>query len=119
MPELGKTGATIQDAARGMKKTAEKPKAHVEKVADLALSIAKKYISKEPETVVGVEEEKGEWKVTVEAVERKAVPDTQDLLGRYEIRLNKNGELIGWKQKMIRKRSDRMIPAEEEWVVTG
>jgi len=115
---LVKTGATIQDAARGIEKTAGKPKAHVEKIADLALSIAKKYLSKEPETVVCVEEEKGEWKVTVEALERKAVPDSQDLLGRYEIRLNKNRELIGWKQKMIRKRADRMIPTEEEWVVT-
>lgn len=98
---------------------AEKPKASVEKITDLALAITKKYISKDPETVIGVEEEEGEWKVTVEALERKAVPDTQDLLGRYEIRLNKNGELIGWTQKMIRKRSDRMMPPEEEWVVTG
>lgn len=97
----------------------EKPRASVERITDLALAIAKKYISKEPETVIGVEEKEGEWKVTVEALERKAVPDTQDLLGRYEIRLSKNGGLVGWKQTMIRKRSDRMMPAEEEWVVTG
>jgi hypothetical protein len=85
----------------------------------LALTIAKKYISKEPEAVIGIEKKEGEWTVTVEALERKAVPDTQDLLGRYEIRLNKNGELIGWKQKMVRKRSDRIMPSEEDWVVTG
>ncbi|KPV63533.1 MAG: Gas vesicle synthesis protein GvpO [Candidatus Bathyarchaeota archaeon BA2] len=97
----------------------EKPRASVEKITDLALAITKKYISKEPETVIGIEQREGEWKVMVEALERKAVPDTQDLLGRYEIRLNKNGELIGWKQTMIRKRSDRMVPPEEEWVVTG
>jgi hypothetical protein len=64
--------------------------------------------------VIGIEKENGEWKVTVETIERKAVPDTQDLLGRYEIRLDKNGELIGWTQKMIRKRGDRMMPSEEE-----
>lgn len=69
--------------------------------------------------MIGIETEEGEWKVTVEAIERKAVPDTQDILGRYEIRLNKNGELISWTQKMIRKRGDRMIPSGEEWVVTG
>jgi len=97
----------------------ERPKISVEKITDLALAIAKKYISKEPETIIGIEQKEGEWKVTVEALERKAVPDTQDLLGRYEIRLNKKGELIGWKQKMIRKRSDRMTPTEEEWLVTG
>lgn len=97
----------------------EKPRASVQKITDLALAIAKKYISKEPETIIGVEEEQDQWKVTVETLERKAVPDTQDLLGRYEIRLNKNGELIGWTQKMIRKRSDRLVPPEEEWIVTG
>jgi len=91
----------------------EKPKAPVEKITDLALAIVKEYIDKEPETVIGVEEKEGEWKVTVEALERKAEEDTQDLLGRYEIRLNKNGELIGWEQKMIRKRSDRMMPPKK------
>jgi len=97
----------------------EKPRASVEKITNLALTIAKKYISKEPETIIGLEQNEGEWKVTIETLERKAIPDTQDLLGRYEIRLNKKGELIGWKQKMVRKRSDRMIPPEEEWAVTG
>jgi hypothetical protein len=96
----------------------ENPNPSIEKLTDLALAVAKKYICKEPETVVGVEEVEGEWKVTVEALERKAVPNTQDLLGRYEIRFSKNGELIGWKQKMVRKRADRMMPAEEEWVIT-
>jgi hypothetical protein len=69
--------------------------------------------------VISIEKKDGGWKVTVEAIERKAVPDTQDLLGRYEIMLNKNGELIGWTQTMIRKRGDRMMPSGEEWVVTG
>jgi len=94
------------------------PRPSIEKITDLALTVTKKYILKEPETVIGVEEKEGEWKVTIEALERKAVPNTQDLLGRYEIRLNENGELIGWKQKMVRKRADRMVPAEEEWVIT-
>lgn len=97
----------------------EKSKITVEKITDLALAIAKKYINKDPETVIGIEQREGEWKVTVETVERKAVPDSQDLLGRYAIKLGKNGELIGWKQTMIRKRSDRMLPEDEEWVVTG
>jgi len=96
----------------------ENPDPSIEKITDLALAVAKKYIRKDPETVIGVEEAEGEWKVTVEALERKAVPNTQDILGRYEIRFDKNGELIGWKQKMVRKRADRMMPPEEEWVIT-
>jgi len=82
------------------------------KVADVALGVTKKFISKNPETVVDVEKKNEEWAVTVEVLERKAVPDTQDILGRYVIRLGKDGELIGWSQKMIRKRSDTITPSE-------
>jgi len=49
----------------------EKPKASVEKITELALAIVKEYVSKETETVIGVKEKEGKWKVTVEALERK------------------------------------------------
>ena len=88
-------------------------------ITDSATNVVRQYISKEPETVVSVEKADGEWIVIVEVLERRAVPDTQDLLGRYEIKLNMQGELLGWKQKMVRKRSDRLITADEEWVVSG
>ncbi len=86
----------------------------MEKITDQAFAIAKKYIRKEPEAVISVEEINGEWRVTVEALERRAIPDSLDLLGRYEIRLNKNGELIGWTQKIIRRRCDVTSPAQAE-----
>jgi hypothetical protein len=89
-------------------------KSSIYEIADLALAITKKYISKVPETVIDIKEKKEEWAVTVEVLERKAVPDTEDLLGRYVIRLNKNGELTGWSQIMIRKRSDRLMPTATE-----
>jgi hypothetical protein len=92
-------------------------KSSIYEITDLALIIAKKCISKNPETVVDIKEENEEWSVTVEVLERKAVPDTQDLLGRYVIRLDKNGELIGWTQQMIRRRCDSTMlkqAAEEE-----
>jgi hypothetical protein len=84
-------------------------KSSIFEIADLALATTKKCISKNPETVVDIKEEKEEWAVTVEVLERKAIPDTQDLLGRYVIRLKKNGELIGWTQQMIRRRCDRTM----------
>jgi len=86
----------------------------VEKIVNQSVAIAKNLIRKEPEAVTSVEEVEGEWRVTVEALERKAVPDSQDLLGRYEIRLNKNGELIGWTQKMLRKRCDTTSPLQTD-----
>jgi hypothetical protein len=47
-------------------------------------------------------------------LERKSIPDSLDLLGRYEIRLNKNGALIGWTQKVIRRRCDLISSSETE-----
>jgi hypothetical protein len=75
-------------------------------IIDSAMVIVRRYISKEPEKVVAIEENNENWSVVVEVLERKAVPDTQDILGRYEIKLTGDGELLGWKQKMIRKRSN-------------
>ena len=90
----------------------ETQKASIYQVTDNALAIAKKYISKNPETIVDVKESNEDWKVTVEVLERKSIPDTQDILGRYEIKLAKDGELIGWTQKMIRRRCDMITPDE-------
>lgn len=93
---------------------ANNKKPTIEMIIESAINIVKQYISKELESVIRVEEADNEWIVVVEALERRSVPDTQDLLGRYEVKLNMQGELIGWKQTMIRKRSDRLTLADEE-----
>lgn len=89
----------------------------IEKIRNQAFSTVKNLIGKEPETVISIEKTDQGWKARVEALERKSVPDTQDILGRYELLFNENGELLGWNQVMLRKRSDRLLPKEEEWIV--
>lgn len=46
------------------------------------------------------------WVVVVEALERKAVPDSRDILGRYTFVLDEDVNLLGYEQTMIRCRSD-------------
>lgn len=46
------------------------------------------------------------WTVVVEVVERKAIPDTLDLLGVYEVRLNHDGILTGYERTRMRRRVD-------------
>ncbi len=89
----------------------------IEKIRNQAFSTVKNLIGKEPETVISIEKTDQGWKARVEALERKSVPDTQDILGRYELLFNENGELLSWNQVMLRKRSDRLLPKEEEWIV--
>ena len=90
----------------------------IEKIRDKAFSTVKSLIGNEPETVISIEKTDQGWKARVEALERKAVPDTQDILGRYELLFKEDGELLGWNQVMVRKRSDRLLPKEEEWIVS-
>lgn len=46
------------------------------------------------------------WRVTMELVERKAIPDTQDLLGVYEMLLDDEGHLTGYERIRMRRRMD-------------
>lgn len=46
------------------------------------------------------------WRVAIELVERKAIPDTQDLLGVYEVRLDENGRMTSYERKRVRRRMD-------------
>lgn len=71
-----------------------------------AMDIVKNTILRKAETVVSIEEHKDGWYVIVEALERKGMPDSQDLLSRYQVNFNASGKILGWKQILIRKRFD-------------
>jgi hypothetical protein len=57
-------------------------------------------------TVIGLSKAEGEWVVSLEALERRAIPDTMDVLGLYEVRLDSEGNLLGFERKKLRKRGD-------------
>jgi hypothetical protein len=40
----------------------------------------------------------GSWRVTVELLELSRVPDTDDVIGSYEVELDETGELIGYRR---------------------
>ena len=65
-------------------------------------------LNKKVESVVSMSKETEGWKIVVEVLERRAVPDGQDLLGRYELTLNGEGGLLGYKQVLVRRRQDRL-----------
>jgi hypothetical protein len=56
--------------------------------------------------VIGLARNEEVWVVTLEAVERKAIPDAQDVLGLYEVQIDNEGNLLGFERKKLRKRSD-------------
>jgi len=46
------------------------------------------------------------WVVLMEAIERKAIPDTMDILGLYELHLDNKGNLLDMARKKLRKRGE-------------
>jgi hypothetical protein len=46
------------------------------------------------------------WSISLEALERKAIPDTMDVLGLYELRRDDEGNLLGLDRKKLRKRGE-------------
>jgi hypothetical protein len=56
--------------------------------------------------VIGLTKAEEGWMVSLEALERKAIPDTMDVLGQYEIRLDSEGNLLGFERKKLRKRGE-------------
>lgn len=54
--------------------------------------------------VVGAEETDGKWCVEVELVERKAVPDSMDLLGLYRVTADGSGNVLGFERVSLRYR---------------
>ena len=58
------------------------------------------------EGVLGMEKDGREWSVAVEVLELERVPNTTDVLGRYEMTVDSKGEVVGV------RRTRRYIRAE-------
>jgi len=51
-----------------------------------------------PEAVTGLEWDGEFWRITVDALELSRVPNTTDVLGEYEVRLDEEGTLRGYRR---------------------
>ena len=56
--------------------------------------------------IIEVTRNDNSWRAVVEIIERRSVPDTQDILGQYEIELDEGGEVIGYRRLEKDRRSD-------------
>ena len=56
--------------------------------------------------VTSVSPDDGGWHVTAELVERRGVPDTNDLIGVYELRLDSAGSVTRYERTRLRRRGD-------------
>lgn len=83
-------------------------------INDKAMDTIKDLVHKKPLSVISVTQSNTGWTALVEALERKAVPDTQNLIGIYEVTFSKGKQLTGYKRKEMRRKADTGLEEEKE-----
>ena len=115
-----KTAAKKSPAKKTAKKTTAKrasaPRAAAAKratasqVAALAAQQLLELTGKGVEGVTGLERTDDGWKVHVEVVEVRRIPDTTDVLALYEVQVDEDGDLMGYRRL---RRYARGVPGED------
>lgn len=75
-------------------------------VRETVHAVAERLIGQELDGVVEITRNGDDWLATVEVVERHAVPDTQDILGKYEVVLDTTGTVTGYRRLDTYRRGD-------------
>jgi hypothetical protein len=70
-------------------------KAESRDIAEKAVEQLGNLMSRPIEAVTGLEKNGDEWTVTLEVLELERVPSTTDVIGKYEVTLDKDGEMTG------------------------
>jgi len=56
--------------------------------------------------VVGVSHGDDGWVVSIEMLEKKSIPDSMDVLGLYEVKVDDHGKIVDFNRVKLRKRGD-------------
>ena len=90
----GKSSRGSSSKSRGSSsKSRSNEERPLREIAREAAQQVQELIGRPVEAVTGVEKNGREWNVTLEVLELERVPTTTDVLGRYEVTLDKNGEV--------------------------
>ena len=100
----GETDDQDTDMSSGDSQTAE---TEIGEVRQTVQQTAEGVVGHPLDGITSIDSTDGGWRVAVEVVERKSVPDTQDILGRYEIELDDDLSVTGY-QRTHRYRRDDM-----------
>lgn len=84
-------------------------------IVEGAKAAGESLLKKSVESVISAESDgEGGWKVVVEVIERKAVPDTQDIVGKYEMTFDRDGDVVGYRRIELRRRGSMEAVEDEE-----
>ena len=79
---------------------------NMSKVIQKARSELNNLTGLEISSTVAAEKEGDGWLVIMEVIEKRSIPDSMDILARYETRLDADGNMLDFKRTGMRKRID-------------
>lgn len=75
-----------------------RPRMSAEQAADRGVRYIARFTSKEPETVTQIARSDSGWLVGVEVVEDRRIPSSSDILAVYEVQIDRDGEVDGYRR---------------------
>lgn len=75
-----------------------RPRSSAADVAQRAVEQLTQLTGKAAEAVTGIEQNHDGWRVSVEVLEVRRIPETTDVLARYDIDTDDNGDLTGYRR---------------------
>lgn len=86
--------------------------AGIKEIGRQAPALIESLLNKKAEGITSMSKEGDGWKVLVEVLERKAIPDTQDILSIYELKLSGEMDITGYRRVGLRHRGDTIVEEE-------
>ncbi len=80
-------------------------KADLIEIRNRVQEVAADLIGRDLDGISAIRREEDNWTAVVNLVERHSVPDTQDIIGRYEVHLDSDGEITGYHRLSRYRRS--------------
>jgi hypothetical protein len=112
MTDTSDSNSTDEEGGRHLSAAGEETGDGDEKIGILdvrerIMSVSEELLEKPIDGITSIKAtDEGQWRTVFEVVERSAVPDTQDIIGRYEIYLSSTGEVKEYSLQRRFKRSE-------------
>jgi hypothetical protein len=84
----------------------EQNESEIGKVRTEVVGVADEIVGYPLSGITSIDRDDDGWTVAVEVVERSSVPDTQDILGRYELDLDDDRTVTGYRRTHRYRRDD-------------
>lgn len=92
---------------------------HLKEIGEKAKEDAKDLIGKKVVGISSIQKKEANWEVVLELLERKAVPDTQNILGSYKFIYSEEGELQSYERTGLRRKADTELEESLEEEIGG